>query len=234
MLLSYSHRFIFIHIAKTGGLSVRDILEKYSEEPEKFKIKRPLKLINEKHNIFYDVWRSLLLHATAQDALNELPADVFNNAFKFAFVRNPWDWQVSMYHFILREPKSTPHNLVKSFGSFDAYIKAVVGTDFRFPKGTTKFQYEMIVDDNGKLLVDFIGHYETLAADFEHICRVIGINESLPHLNRSEHRDYRSYYTEETRQLIAEHYAKDIALFGYTFDGLIDSEQAMTEKRVEL
>lgn len=227
MLLSYSHRFIFIHIAKTGGLSVRDILEPYSEEPEKFKIQRPLQEINGKHNIFHDVWRSLLLHATAQDALNELPADVFNNFFKFAFVRNPWDWQVSMYHFILREPKSTPHNLVKSFGSFDAYIEAVVSTDFRFPKGTTKFQHDMIVDNNGKLLVNFVGHYENLEQDFAHVCRTIGVDASLPHLNRSQHRDYRSYYTEATRQMIADHYAKDIELFGYNFDGWSGSTPAI-------
>ncbi len=221
MLLSNSHQFIFIHIAKTGGLSVRNILEKYSEEPEKFKIAKPAKEIDGVHNKFHDVWRSLLLHATAQDALKELPNDTFNNCFKFAFVRNPWDWQVSMYHFILKEPESTPHNLVKSFGSFDAYIEAVVSTDFRFPKGTTKFQHEMIVDKDGNLLMDFLGHYENLAEDVAYVCQKIGVNEKLPHLNQSQHKDYRDYYTDRTRELIAEHYAKDISLFGYDFDGLI-------------
>ena len=224
MLMSYSHRFIFIHIAKTGGLSARDILEPYGEEPEKFKIQRPLPEINGKHNIFHDVWRSLLLHATARDALNELPAEIFNTFFKFAIVRNPWDWHVSMYHFILREPKSTPHNLVKRLGSFEAYIKEVVNTDFRFPKGITKFQNEMIVDEQGKLLVDFVGHYENLEEDFAKIFQRIGINASLPHLNRSHHSDYRDYYTDETRQMIAEHYAQDITLFGYNFDGLVKTD----------
>ena len=43
MLISHSHRFIFFHVAKTAGLSVRNALQPYAEEPTKFKIKRPPK-----------------------------------------------------------------------------------------------------------------------------------------------------------------------------------------------
>ena len=33
----------------------------------------------------------------------------------------------------------------------------------------------------------------------------------------SENKDYRSYYSDEMREIIARRYAKDIALFGYEF-----------------
>ena len=79
----------------------------------------------------------------------------------------------------------------------------------------------MIVDKDGNLLMDFLGHYENLAEDVAYVCQKIGVNEQLPHLNQSQHKDYRDYYTDRTRELIAEHYAKDISLFGYDFDGLI-------------
>jgi len=67
--------------------------------------------------------------------------------------------------------------------------------------------------------VDFVGHYETLAQDFLHVNQVLQINAVLPHLNQSEHRDYRTYYNAHTKKLIAEHFHTDIALFDYEFDG---------------
>ncbi|MEY4195881.1 MAG: hypothetical protein RLZZ226_2249, partial [Pseudomonadota bacterium] len=78
-------------------------------------------------------------------------------------------------------------------------------------------QSEMITDANGKLLVDFLGRYESLAADFDRIRDKLGIAERLPHVNKSQHEDYRNYYNDHTRDLVAEHFQTDIALFGYEF-----------------
>jgi len=39
----------------------------------------------------------------------------------------------------------------------------------------------------------------------------------LPHVNKSHHHDYREYYNNHTRQLVAEHCKTDIELFGYEF-----------------
>lgn len=217
MLISHSHQFIFFHVAKTAGLSVRNALRPYAEEPTKFKIKRPPKVKAGQPNPFYTVWEALLVHAKARDAQQELPAAIFDRYYKFAFVRNPWDWQVSMYHFILNEPTHIKHSLVKSFGSFERYLDWVVETPNPYAKGATKFQKDVITDGKGRLLVDFIGHYETLTQDFAQVCRRLNITVQLPHINRTNHRDYRTYYTERTRQLVADHFVADIALFGYTF-----------------
>ena len=217
MLVSNSHRFIFFHIGKTGGMSVRNTLQHYAQEPEKFKIPRPLPRVNGEPNKMYEVWQTLLLHAKASDAQQELPADIFNNFYKFAFVRNPWDLQVSMYHFILREPTSSTYSQVSALGSFEAFIEWVIKTPQPYPKGITKLQQQMITDADGKLLVDFVGRYETLEQDFEKIATLLNIQEKLPHLNQSQHHDYKSYYNEYTQQLVAEHFKADIELFGYTF-----------------
>jgi hypothetical protein len=64
-----------------------------------------------------------------------------------------------------------------------------------------------------------VGRYENLAADFAVICQKLNIAASLPHLNRSHHRDYRAYYSERARKLVETHYQADIELFGYTFEG---------------
>jgi hypothetical protein len=221
MLLSYSHRFLFIHVGKTGGMSVRKVLEPVSAEPEKFIMRRPSKLVGDQPNPLYAVWETLRLHAKARDAQKELPADVFDSLFKFAFVRNPWDLQVSMYHFILREPKAAKHDQVKALGSFDAFVEWVIVTPDPYPKGITKLQKDMITDADGKLLLDFIGTCENLDRDFAHVAQKLGIQASLPHVNQSQHHDYRTYYNDHTRALIAEHFKPDIEFFGYTFDGYV-------------
>lgn len=221
MLISYSHRFIFIHVVKTGGISMREVLEPLSTEPEKFRMRRPSRIANGRPNPLYTVWETMLQHAKARDIRREIPAEVFDGFFKFAFVRNPWDLQVSMYHFILRETAMPKHETVKALGSFDAFVEWVVATDDPYPRRVPKLQREMVTDEQGKSLVDFIGHYERLSEDYAHICQVLGIDAPpLPHRNKSEHRDYRSYYNGHTRKLVEDHFQPDIELFQYTFDGL--------------
>jgi hypothetical protein len=233
MLISYTHEFIFFHVAKVGGLSIRDALKPYTQLPEKFKIKQPSRFSGGKPNPLYEMWEITLLHAKARDAVKEVPPDIYSRFYKFAFVRNPWDWQVSMYHFILKETAHIRHELVKSMSGFEEYLEWVINTRNPYARGATRLQKDMLTDDSGRLIIDFVGRYETLAQDFGHICRHLNIRASLPHLNSSRHRDYRSYYNERTRRLVAEHFREDIELFGYNFDGIAKCKQPDTNKSRE-
>lgn len=219
MLISHERSFIFFHVAKVAGLSLREALNPYVVEPEKFKIRRPIKVVDGKVNPLYVIWDSTLTHATALSTQKEFGDQLFQKYFKFAFVRNPWDWQVSMYHFILKETEHIHHQRVKSMMGFKDYVRWMINEKKPFARGATRFQKDMLCNANGEIMVDFVGRFENLADDFSYICQVLNLQASIPYLNKSKHASYQSYYDEETRDLIAERFSDDIELFGYDFEG---------------
>lgn len=217
MLISTRHRFIFFHGAKVAGTSIRAALLPYCDELSRFKIECPQPKIGGRENPIYQRWQSALLHVKAREAKGELSEEIYSNYLKFGFVRNPWDWQISMYHFILRETEHIRHQLVSTLGSFEEYLEWIVATKQPYPKGACKFQKDMFTDDRNELIVDYIGKFESLAEDFSRICERVGICAVVPHLNRTAHQHYQSYYNPRTRKLVQDHFADDIESFGYRF-----------------
>ena len=78
----------------------------------------------------------------------------------------------------------------------------------------------------GKLLVDYVGRFETLQADVARISSRLNVAVSLEHFHKSKHRDYRGYYNSRTIELVAKISRDDIELFGYDFDGVASKVSA--------
>jgi sulfotransferase famil protein len=218
MLLSLKYNFLFVHTAKTGGTSVRDALSplRFRDPwyPVQFLCSRLSALSGHRLGIKFP------RHSKIVAAQEMLPQELFAQLFKFVFVRNPWDLQVSSFHHIRRE---RPH-LMSHVESFDEFLrwKLDPARPYQYHVDTSiELQSDYVIDLHGKVLVDFIGRYETLHDDFEEACRRIGIKApALPHKRQAKDRgkDYRSYYTDELAGMVAERFAPDIELFGYTFD----------------
>jgi hypothetical protein len=215
MILSYSAGFIFIHIEKAAGSSIQQALLPLANVPPNSRLRRRLALLGPLNRIG-GMHRALQFgeHATANEVKCCLPAEVYNSLYKFAFVRNPWDRLVSRYAHLLRSKDRRRHSFISSLEKFEDFLQWEIQRE-------SASQFPYVTDGQGKQIVDFVGHYETLAADFAKVCAKLKIQAALPHANVSEHRDYRTYYTAETRAFVAEKFRRDIEMFGYDFDGLV-------------
>jgi hypothetical protein len=209
-MISRKHKFIFVHIPKTGGTSIECAFNTS---------KRHLR--NKHHTL---------------SKYEELNNPRYDKYFKFTFVRNPWDMTVSMYEYMwhkdgrwLEQWRRGHKNLFKL--SFREWI---THRSFRWPTiRTTDVNARRRGRDGDfsswfiskKYTIDFVGRFENLQEDFNIVCDKIGIpQQELPHTNKTKHKHYTEYYDDETREIVAEKYAKDIEYFGYEFGGMRDDK----------
>jgi len=217
MLISHRHRFAFIHVPKTGGTSVARALWRHADHADGYWANRCLAVVGIHVNHFAPLRsRKFRPHTSADILRRNLPRGTFESLFTFAFVRNPWDLLVSYYHFLrdaAGHDEHTSHRRRRAarLPDFEAYVRYEIGRD-------KISQTRMVADRSGRVIVDFLGRYESLAPDFAHACRRIGIDASLGRANMSARGDYRDYYTPRLAALVRDHYAEDIERFGYEFE----------------
>ena len=218
MLLSHRYRFLFVHIAKTGGTSVRAALNPLRWRDPMYYLAFPCHRLS--HLTGHRLGLKFPRHARVVAAKEMLPEEYFEELFKFAFVRNPWDLQVSSYHHIRRE---RPH-LMAGIDNFTDFLRWKLDPErpYQYHIDTSiQLQSDYLVDLHGNPVMDFIGRYERLAEDFGKVCERIGAtNLKLSHRRKASDRksDYRSYYTAESAEWVARHFARDIEMLGYGFD----------------
>lgn len=211
MLISDSHQFVFVHIRKAAGTSLRQILEKVS--------------LPKNNNIWYKFLSrngfaidyhkySFRKHANLIEAERSMPEDKFNQYFKFAIVRNPWDRLVSEYEYIKTQPTHSRFKKLKAM-SFAEFVSFQA-------KRPAAHQVNALKLKNGQLGIDYIGHLEKLNESLSYISKHIGISfDALPHINQVKRRDYRTYYDEGLIELVNQLWDEDIQTFGYQFEGAL-------------
>ena len=229
MILSHKHRFIYIKTYKTGSTSIEtalshicgpdDVITEASEQlrgnrsrpAQNYRIEHPEKPVR-------PLWKTLLrrpekhYHPTV-GYYEHMPAwrvrtycgeDVWKSYFKFSFERNPWDRQVSWYHYKTKSKNPRPEFSVFNRDKRRAYVE----------------NWELYTIDNA-IALDFVGRYEALEEGFRTVLSRIGLEGevSLARENRSATRreDYRGYYDDKNKALVADWYAREIAHFGYEF-----------------
>jgi hypothetical protein len=226
MILSHKYRFIFLKTHKTAGTSVEISLSRYCgpadiitpvwEEDEA--IRREHDCGPQNHQYRWgdysarDLLRLLVKrrpkaglkfynHMPAREVRRLVGERVWNSYFKFCFERNPWDKVISQFCF---------DNQGRA--DFDDFVK----------HATLWSDHELYTID-GQLAVDHVGSYERLAGELERICSRLQIpfDGWLPRAKGQYRRDRRPYgevYTPEQVARVAARFAREIELFGYTFE----------------
>jgi hypothetical protein len=225
MLISHSKEFIFIHIYKTAGESVREVFLPYARLIDRivyhyvFKKQRAAKLLRAIGwaDDGYKQFTGYYKHSTASQIRDKLGTARFDQYYKFAFVRNPFDWLISLYYYI-KQSKGLEYNKLIEDLDFKAFVKWYIA------KGGLK-QTDFLVDSHqGTFIVDYIGRFENLHADIVKINKALSLPPSfhLSHINPSvlrAHRNYDKYYDRHTRALVEGYFSKDFQRLGYSSKG---------------
>ena len=215
-MLSIKHKFLFIHVPKTGGNSIQNILADYSEDTL---------IANEKHQDGIERFElrnntyKLKKHSKLSRYRKLLDTDLYQQLFKFATIRNPWDKMISMYFSPHRGTDKWSREefilLIKNSATLQDYVNLPSFSD-RLRKHLELAARPRPLDRD----IDYLIRFETLNDDFNIVCRKIGLPAvaKLPVRNRGDRKHYSHYYDDELREIVAHKFANEITYGGYTFE----------------
>lgn len=224
MLVSHTHKFIYLKTKKTASTSVEAYLERFCLPPN-FNIKQHIEptiitdygIVTKRGNEINTQGSDFYNHISAQKLKILLGDDIWDNYKKICVIRNPWDKTVSRFWWEIKSLAArTDHHSFKSIAyAFSCYVKE---------------NYNKIADDKGvfmideNIIIDSVIRYEDLENEMKKFCKTIGEKyrkNSLPkHKTETRRRNnhYRDYYTsQETIDLVAKAHDLWIKEFNYTF-----------------
>lgn len=146
----------------------------------------------------------------------------------FAIVRNPYDRLVSCYSEKIRDdaPEALVVNGVSKAlckyrvfrrgMSFKEFANEIVKINDVWADPHFRSQSSFIYTWMGKQRVDYIGHIETIKDDLLIISKKLNVPPfNIPHLLKSDRKEWQSYYTPALKELVYKRYKKDFDLLGY-------------------
>jgi len=231
LILSHRHKFIFLKTHKTAGTSVeialsqfcgpRDIIAPITSNDEATRKRLGYRgrqnfraPINDYSKADFTklftgrgAKRRFYNHMTAAEVKALVDDEVWNTYYKFCFERTPWDKVVSHYYWAIKN-KPNPLTL-KEFIHSDALWRS-------------KSRGHGIYSLNGQVVADQVCCFELLGDELAGVLSKLGIGETpdLPRAksgHRQDKRHYRELLDDEDRKRIADVFAEEIDMLGYTF-----------------
>jgi hypothetical protein len=227
MIISHTHKFIFIKSRKTAGTSIEAALSAHCSGNDvvtplgDYRVNR-----DTGGNWVHKAMNSegFEQHDPALGIKNKVSPEVWATYFKFSIARNPWDRVVSDFFWKYRnDPALKPrrrfyHYLGVPFDEL-ASTRALLSKFVREDDWQTNDRFYII---DGELCVDYVIRYESLVEGLNDVCARVGLPPvELPHLKsgiRKKSHHYSQYYDEDTRVLVAQRHQNDLRFFGYRFD----------------
>lgn len=208
---TYHKGFAFIHIPKNAGTAIRRVLNwpSFDDIDRKHRKRRDPALANH-----FPIWR---IEELLEETGIGIPLD-----HTFMVVRNPWERMVSLYRHRMRKldlwyegkPRNTEEDKAVAR---EGFVPWLLNTPSEGDKVLTRTpQMDWGRDREGNVAVHTILRFETLDEDWPDFCRSVGLpNKPLPQVNVGRTDDWKSEYTQEAVDHVAEHFKDDIERFGY-------------------
>lgn len=178
-MISHEHKCIFIHIPRTGGTALERSFN-FADEPTK--------------------------HLCAKSIYLKVGQKIWDNYFKFTFVRNPWDRVISLWHQpIYKKINALSGHSLEFFLDHYNPCSHEQGVTFK--------------DYLNYGVIDFVGRFENRMEDLGFISEKI--NHPIDALARdrstSPRKPYQHYYTASLEKRVQQKYKEDIETYNYTF-----------------
>jgi hypothetical protein len=185
------YKCLFIHIPKTAGISISKAL-----------------------------FGTIVGHRQAW-LLASADKKKFNEYFKFAFVRNPYERIFSAFLFLKQSgrnqiDKQWSEKFISRYSTFSEFIlslkndKGQISNILQWQHFTPQIYY--VCDWRNRILVDYLGHFDTIENDFKYIKKRLGIDCELGYENKSDRENFQAYYTKESKRIVKQIYKKDFEL----------------------
>jgi hypothetical protein len=200
----FSKDLLFIHIPKTGGMSVSSYLLKVLPLPVYYAQPHHDDELTTAGITQIDGTRHETLLEASQ-VVSQFGFDVRRFPIIFAVVRNPYALEVSRYAYLrIGHPWDRgPNQTIAMTSSFETF--ALQST---FHGGSERpIENYLLLDgqlpENMRVL-----RFENLAADVSSLLESIGltISDEFPWLNKSKHSDFRAYYTAAAEEAVYRRY----------------------------
>jgi hypothetical protein len=206
-MISHTRRCIFVHIPKTGGTSVENLIWPMPRTANDL-------WMGFRDNYHNKYQTGGLQHLLATQIRSEVGSEIFSAYYKFSFVRNPWDRAVSQFASMAGREDLRDFIGMKKGDSFKQYLTLTS----KRKHVQWEPQVNFLRDPAGELLVDYIGKFERFGESVLHVLSTLGVEaKTIPRTRKRRQGPYSAYYDDESRETIAEIYKLDIETFGYAF-----------------
>lgn len=220
MIIGFRKSFLFVHIPKCAGESIRELLIRPANAG------------------------ALLLskHARYVDAERLLGPDI-SRFTVFAVVRNPYEQVVSFYDHLRKPLSMSKAELEAQYPGSGGRLSPEWASELAMSCGFPEFvrrAYDdgaierklphihwmadlcsWLTDSNGSIAAGRVLRHERLASDFAALAAELGLEGRLPWRNASGPKwfrpHYRRRYDEPTRRIIERRFSRTLEHFGYEF-----------------
>ena len=194
-MICYHKKYIFNRVFKTGSSSIVKMLIPYAHT-----------MSRELSQKSVDKFTTHIPSSTIKRLLFEDKKMDWDEYFKFGFVRNPWDRELSNYFFNGGKLKP-PEDI-----SFKEWLNMNLRKDGIIHDHNTP-QCDYLTD------VDYIARFENYDEEVKYLFNRIGVPMSQPvkHIFKTEHKPYWEYYDDADIMKVHQWYEKDIEMYNYEF-----------------